>query len=77
MGVNSWDSSEAFEIVGCLNIVNINFFCLSIRIDNFGGFDQRARRQMPPKSTSSNSGQNGFSLYQRVPNNFLGSLGVV
>ena len=37
--VNSWDSSEAFEIVGCLNIVNINFFCLSIRIDNFGGFD--------------------------------------
>lgn len=37
--MNSWDSSEAFEIVGCLNIVNINFFCLSIRIDNFGGFD--------------------------------------
>ena len=29
------------------------------------------------KSTSSNSGQNGFSLYQRVPNNFLGPLGVV
>ena len=31
--------SEALEIVGCLNIVNVNLFGLSIRIDNFGGFD--------------------------------------
>ena len=41
---------------------------------NLGNFVAVANDQ---KSTSSNSYQSGFSLYQRVPNNFLGSLGVV
>ena len=41
---------------------------------NLGNFGAVANGQ---KSTSSNSGQVGFYLYQRVPNNFLGPLGVV
>lgn len=37
-----WDEFiwvSAKQAVWDLNIVNINFFCLSIRIDNFGSFD--------------------------------------
>ena len=44
---------------------------------NFGDTRPGSETEKSQKSTSSNSGQNGFSLYQRVPNNFLGSLGVV
>ena len=48
-------------------------FPKKVNLVNFGAVAKGANGQ---KSTSSNSGQNGFSLYQRVPNNFLGPLGV-
>ena len=52
-------------------------FPKKVNLVNFGAVAKGSQMANGQKSTSSNSGQNEFSLYQRVPNNFLGPLGVV